>query len=335
MSASKPLFLCTLCILLHAQDAPTTFSTDVRVVNLFATVHDDHGQVVRNLTKNDFTLEEDGRPQTIRYFSQESDLPLTVGLLIDTSLSQRRVLGEERSASYRFLSQVLRPEKDRAFVVHFDREVELLQDLTSSRQKLDDALSELETPTPGQGYGGGRHGGPGMGHPGMGHRGGGGTLLYDSVLLASEEVIQKLPGRKAIILLTDGVDNGSKVSLAHAIESAQRADALVYSILFSDREMPGGRGRNYHGGYAGGNSGVDGKKVLQRLSRETGGSFFEVSDKHPISAIYTQLEQELRSQYSVGYTPDSQAGPGYRKIHLAAKQPGLVVETRDGYYASR
>jgi VWFA-related protein len=319
--------MCMLCTALYAQDAPTTFSTDVRVVNLFATVHDDHGHVVRNLTADDFTLEEDGRPQTIRYFSQESDLPLTLGLLIDTSLSQRRVLGEERAASYRFLSQVLRPDKDRAFVIHFDREVELLQDLTSSRQKLDDALAELETPSRGPRYGGGRHGGSGMGH----HGGGGGTLLYDSVLLASDELMRKLSGRKALILLTDGVDNGSKVSLARAIESAQRADALVYSILFSDREMPGGRGRNY-GGY----SSVDGKKILQRLSRETGGSFFEVSDSKPISAIYTQLEEELRSQYSVGYTSDQPgAGPGYRKIHLATKQPGLRVEARDGYYASR
>ena len=117
--------------------------------------------------------------------------------------------------------------------------------------------------------------------------------------------------------------------MSHAIESAQRADALVYSILFSDREMSGGRGRN-RGGY----SSVDGKKVLQRLSQETGGSFFEVSDNKPISTIYTQLEEELRSQYSVGYTPDqADSGPGYRKIHLAAKRPGLLVETRAGYYA--
>jgi VWFA-related protein len=324
MWISKRLLLCILCTVLYAQDAPTTFSTDVRVVNLFATVHDAQGHVVRNLTKDDFTLEEDGRPQTIRYFSQESDLPLTVGLLIDTSLSQRRVLGEERSASYRFLSQVLRPEKDRAFVIHFDRQVELLQDLTSSRQKLDAALGELETPTRGQGYGGGRHGGPGAGR-----WRGGGTQLYDSVLLASDEMMRKLSGRKALILLTDGVDTGSKVSLTQAIESAQRANAQTYSILFSDAEMQSGRRRD-HGRY----SGVDGKQVLQRLSRETGGSFFEASDKHPISAIYTQLEEELRNQYSVGYTPDSETGPGYRKIHLAAKQPGLLVETRDGYYAS-
>jgi len=329
MSTSKPLYLWILsAAILCAQDA-TTFSADVRVVNLFATVHDAQGRVVRNLTADDFTLEEDGRPQTIRYFSHESDLPLTLGLLIDTSLSQRRVLGEERSASYRFLSQVLRPDKDRAFVIHFDREVELLQDLTSSRQKLDDALAELEIPTRAP-RSGGRRGGPDAGR-----WRGGGTRLYDSVLLASEEVIRKderkLSGRKALILLTDGVDTGSKVTLARAIESAQRADALVYSILFSDPEMQSDRRQDYRGRY----SGVDGGQILQRLSRETGGSFFEVSDNKPISAIYAQLEEELRSQYSVGYTPDGDASPGYRKIHLATKQPGLLVETRDGYYSSK
>jgi len=326
MPRSKQLFLWILsasCSVLSAQDPATTFSTDVRVVNLFATVQDSQGHVVHNLTKEDFTLEEDGRPQTIRYFSQESDLPLTVGLLVDTSLSQRRVLGEERSASYRFLSQVLRPEKDRAFVIHFDREVELLQDLTSSRQKLQDALTQLETPARDRGR---RRGGPDVGH-----FGGAGTELYDSVLLASDELMRKLSGRKALILLTDGVDNGSKVGLTRAIESAQRADALVYSILFSDREMPGGRGGNRHGGYY---SPVDGKKVLERLSRETGGSFFEVSDSRPISDIYTQLEEELRNQYILGYTPEQAGnGPGYRKIHLAAKPAGLLVETRDGYYS--
>jgi VWFA-related protein len=325
MLTHKLLFLCILCQSLFAQEPAATFSTDVRVVNLFATVHDGEGHVVRNLTRDDFTLDEDGRPQTIRYFSQESDLPLTVGLLVDTSLSQRRVLGEERSASYRFLNQVLRPDKDRAFVIHFDREVELLQDLTSSRQKLQDALSQLETPArdPGRVR---SHGGPDVGH----FRGAG-TELYDSVLLASDELMRKLSGRKALILLTDGVDNGSKVGLARAIESAQRADALLYPILFSDREIPGGRSGNHRGGYY---SPVDGKKVLQRLSRETGGSFFEVSDSRPISAIYTQLEEELRNQYSVGYTPNqAAAGPGYRKVHLAARQLGLLVETRDGYYS--
>jgi VWFA-related protein len=136
--------------------------------------------MVQNLTKDDFTLEEDGRPQAIRYFSRETDLPLTLGLLIDTSMSQRRVLGQERTASYRFLDQVLREDKDKAFVIHFDREVELLEDLTSSRKKLEAALTSLETPQPQQrgGSGGGGYPGSGGGHPGShGGRRGGGTIL--------------------------------------------------------------------------------------------------------------------------------------------------------------
>jgi VWFA-related protein len=317
---SKQLFLYTLsslvvCGLVYAQDA-TTFSTDVRVVNLFATVHDSQGRLVYNLTKDDFKLEEDGHPQTIRYFSQESGLPLTVGLLVDTSISQRRVLAEEHTASYRFLGQVLRTDQDRAFVIHFDRVVELLQDLTSSRERLSDALAHLQTPRR---------------QPGKPSWSQGGTDLYDSVLLASEEVIQKdeviqkQPGRNALILLTDGVDNGSKIDLSRAIESAQRADTLVYSILFSDR-----------GAYDGVYASMAGKKALQRISHETGGSFFEVSASQPISAVYMRLEEELRDQYSIGYTSDrTDAKPGYRKIQLAAKRPGLLVETRDGYYATR
>src|ERR1700680_2485936 len=129
----------------------TIFTASVNVVNVFATVRDRQGKIVRNLTKDDFSLEEDGRPQTIRYFSQETDLPLTLGLLVDTSGSQRRLVGQERTASYRFLDQVLREDKDRAFVIHFDHDVELLEDLTSSHRKLDAALAELETPAqPGQ-----------------------------------------------------------------------------------------------------------------------------------------------------------------------------------------
>jgi VWFA-related protein len=323
MFVRKHLFLwmllpAVMCPMVYAQDAATTFSTDVRVVNLFATVRDAQGHVVHRLTKDDFILEEDGRPQTIRYFSQESGLPLTLGLLVDTSISQRRVLGEERTASYRFLSQVLRPDQDRAFVIHFDRDVELLQDLTSSREKLGDALAQLETPdrrarkvrTPG---------GPNIGRWALG-----GTALYDSILLASDELMRKQSGRKALILLTDGVDNGSKIGLSHAIESAQRADTLIYSILFTDPPA-------YDGVYAS----ATGKKAMQRISRETGGAFFEVSETNPISAIYTQLEEELRNQYSIAYTSDrTDPAPGYRKIHLAAKQSGLSLETRDGYYTS-
>jgi VWFA-related protein len=309
MWISKLLWVCTLPLLAHAQD----FTTDVRVVNLFAIVRDDQGRLVHDLTKDDFTLEEEGRPQIIRYFSQETGLPLTLGVLVDTSISQRRLLAEERTSSYRFLNQVLRSDRDRAFVMHFDREVELLQDLTPVREKLADALARLAVPRPVP------HG-----------RDPGGTALYDAVLLASQEVIQKDGGmrnqsRKALVLLTDGVDNGSKVGLFAAIEAAQRADTLVYSILFSDR-------RAYDGVYAS----MAGKKALQRVSQETGGTFFEVSESKPISTIYMRLEEELRDQYSIGYTSDrAGAGAGYRKIHLAAKRPGLSVETRDGYYVNR
>ncbi len=228
-------------LLLLAQEA-ATFSSDVRVVNLFATVRDSQGRMVHNLTKDDFILEEDGRPQTIRYFSQESGLPLTIGLLVDTSISQKRVLAEERTASYRFLMQVLRPDQDRAFVIHFDRQVELLQDLTASRERLDQALARLQTPKlPSR-----KKGDPKIGRWALG-----GTDLYDSVLLASEELLSKQSGRKALVLLTDGVDNGSKIGLFQAIQSAQRADTLVYSILFSDRDA-------YDGTFAS----ASGKKAL-------------------------------------------------------------------------
>ena len=325
--------------LLRAQQ-DSTFSTEVNVVNVFATVRDKKGQIVRNLTKDDFTLAEDGRPQTIRYFSQESGLPLTLGLLVDTSMSQRRVLGKEKDASYRFMDQVLREDKDHAFLIHFDHEVELLQDLTVSKKKLEDALGKMEAPEFERHAGGG---GGGYGRRGGGHHGGG-TSLYDSILLASDELMKKQSGRKAVIALTDGVDNGSKVTLTSAIESAQRADTLVYSILFADQDAYGAMG---HGGYGGGHRGggggypggrqgsrTDGKPILQRLSRETGGGFFEVSKKESIEKIYDQIQEELRNQYSIGYTSDQPDASGkYHKIQLSTKKPDLIVQTRDGYYA--
>ena len=345
-------------------EGTATFSTGVKVVNLFANVRNKKGEIVRDLTKEDFLLDEDGRPQTIRYFAQESGLPLTLGLLVDTSGSQRNVLAEERSASYRFLEQVLREDKDLAFVIHFDFEVELLQDLTSSRQKLEKALELLEVPSQpqmrrqgGGGYpGGGGNGGGiqlpgGIGFPGGGRRGGGrrpggqpgpggqqrrragGTSLYDAVELAADELMKKQRGRKALILLSDGVDNGSKLTLSDAVEAAQRADTLVYGILFADKEMFGGFGAGGRGRMGG--NGVDGKKVLQTISQETGGRFFEVSKKEPIGKVYEAIEEDLRHQYSLGYTPDrTEETRAYRKIHLVTRQKGLIVQTREGYYPS-
>src|SRR5271157_2265367 len=340
---------------LLAQETPT-FSSDVKVVNVLATVRDKHGQIVNNLTKDDFKLQQDGQPQNIRYFAKVNDLPLTLGLLVDTSMSQRRVLEQERSASYSFLENLMREDKDKAFVVHFDWDVELLQDLTSSRQKLNAALEKLDNPRFAPGYGGG--GGSGGGYPGGGggHHGGGGTTLYDAVFLGSDELMQKQQGRKALIILSDGVDTGSRVSLNRAIESAQRANTLVYSILYADPDAyghqgyPGMGGMGRHGGWGGGGMGrgpggggypqqashPDGKKVLQQISRETGGRFFEVSKKEPINQIYTQIEEELRNQYSLGYTPDKAvAGAGYHKITLTTTNKDLTVQTREGYYAEQ
>lgn len=307
-----------------------TFSAEVKVVNVLATARDKKGEIVRNLNKQDFFLEEDGRPQTIRYFSQETDLPLTLGLVVDTSGSQRRVLGEERSASFRFLEQVLREDKDLAFVIHFDSEVELLQDLTSSRRQLESALDQLQMPQPRPMNR--------RGWPGPRGRRPGGTSLYDAVFLASDELMKKQAGRKAVIVLSDGVDNSSRMTLAEAVESAQRADTLVYSIRFFDEQAYGGgfgpRLGRRRGPAARFPQPPNGKKILEQISKATGGGFFEVSKKHSIDQIYSHIQEELRHQYSLGYTPDrSDDGPGYRRIRLTTRQKGLVVQARDGYYA--
>ncbi len=356
---------------LRAQEPAATIAVDVKVVTLPVTVRDKHGKIVRDLTKDDFTLQEDGRPQTIRYFSQDSNLPLTLGLLVDTSRSQTNVLDAERNASRSFFDQMLVQPKDKAFLIHFDREVELLQDLTSSREKLQAALELLKTPSDRE-----RSNDPNDSddsRSGSGSHHGGGTQLYDAVFLASNELMKKQQGRKALIILSDGVDRGSKTYLESAIESAQRADTVVYSIYFADShrdegQRPGGMGRGGGGGgwpgggggWPGGGGGypggggrggrggggqrhpeeqhADGKKILQRVSKETGGRFFEVSKKQTVGEIYDSIVEELRTQYNMGYTPDKDsAATGYHHIQLQVKRKDkdLSVQTREGYYADR
>jgi VWFA-related protein len=328
---------------------------------VLATVRDKHGKILPNLAQSDFVLTEDGRPQTIRYFTKDTDLPLTLGLLVDTSLSQRRVLDQERTASHSFLDQMVREDKDKAFVIHFDKEVELLQDLTGSHEKLEAAVDSLETPQLVRASSGSNDPNDTSDDPnsgrGSGRRfNGAGTLLYDAVYLASDELMKKQEGRKALIILSDGVDRGSKESLETAIETAQKSDTVVYSILFKDDETDqnnrGGFGYpRIGGGGMGGPMGgggrrgggqrypqeprVDGKKILERISKETGGQLFEVSKKEPIDQIYSQIEEELRNQYSLGYTPDKSPAdsPGYRKIQLTVKQKDATVQARQGYYA--
>src|SRR6202142_1352865 len=236
-----------------APNAAATIAIDVKVVTLPVTVRDKHGKIIRDLTKDDFTLQEDGRPQTIKYFSQDTNLPLTLGLLVDTSRSQTNVLDAERNASRSFLEQMLVQEKDKAFLIHFDREVELLQDLTSSREKLQAALDLLKAPSDRERSNDPND--PSNSPSGSGSHHGGGTQLYDAVFLASNELMKKQPGRKALIILSDGVDRGSKTYLEGASEPAQGADTIIYSIYFADqhredegdRQRQGGMGRG--GGY--------------------------------------------------------------------------------------
>lgn len=323
-------------------------AVEVKTVSVLATVRDRHGKIVPDLTRESFKLEEDGKQQTIDYFAKESDLPLRMGLLVDTSLSQRRVLEQERTASYSFLDDLLRPEKDVAAVINFDFDVTLLQDFTSSRRKLQAAFQQLENPRidsqRGQGGQGGYPGGRG-GHGGGGHgRGGagGGTHLYDAVYLAADELMSKTQGRKALVILSDGVDHGSKETLGEAIEAAQRADTVVYSILFADPEGYGfshGGGMGSYGGHGGHGGGypqqhehVDGKKILEQISKSTGGRLFEVSKKETVDKIYSTIEEELRNQYSLGYTPGKDSAPGYHKIALSTYNKDLKVQARDGYY---
>ena len=319
---------------LPGQEQPR-IAVEVKTVSVLATVRDRHGKIVPDLAKDDFLLDEDGRPQVINYFAREKDLPLRLGLLVDTSLSQRRVLDQERGASYAFLDNLLRADKDVAAVVNFDRDVTLLQDFTSSRPKLQAALQQLETPRMDtQGVRGPNPRGTGGG------RRGGGTLLYDAVYLASDELMSKQKGRKALIILSDGVDHGSKETLAQAIETAQRADTIVYSILFSDEAAYshyGGHGMGPYGGHGGRyppqQERPDGKKVLEQLSKQSGGRLFEVSKKEPVDKIYADIEEELRNQYSLGYTPEKHLQPGYHKIHLSTHNKDLRVQARDGYYS--
>jgi len=291
-----------------AQDEQPTFKSEVRVVDVLATVRNKKGAFVSDLGRDDFSLLENGRSQVIKYFSRQTDLPLTIGLMIDTSMSQKRVMEAERIASYTFLEQVLREKKDQVFIMQFDLSPILRQELTSSFLKLSDALQRVDTPNMND----------------LHSQTGGGTMLYDAMLKASKEIMATQTGRKALIVLSDGVDTGSEASVMDAIAAALKADTLIYSILFSDE--------GFYGAFGGG----DGRGVLARMARETGGGFFEVSKKQSLDAIFAQLQEELRSQYNIGYVSDQPVSISeFRKIQLTTRQKGLTVQARGRYWAQR
>lgn len=285
-----------ICALAKAQQA--TFSTGVNVVNVLVTVRDKQGQLVKGLAKNDFKLEDDGRTQPIRYFSPQADQPLMLGLLIDVSGSQRTVLAKQRRASQQFIDQVLRPQ-DRAFFVRFDRRIELLDNL--SQLEIDPKESSAR-----------------------------GTALYDAIISAARGLADQ-PGRKALIVLSDGYDTSSSAPLSAAVETAQRADALIYSIRFLDRDVFAFQVPASQGG-----SPVprEGRKALERIARETGGSYFDLAAAETLEKIYSRIEDELRNQYSLGFTPVNPR-PGYRKIRVSVKRKGVTIQARDGYFPAQ
>ncbi|MBZ5729322.1 MAG: VWA domain-containing protein [Acidobacteriia bacterium] len=320
----RPFLLLALGAALLAQTPPQskppdelpTIKVDVDVVSVLASVRDKRGGLVANLEKNDFTVLEDGKPQPIKYFTRETDLPLTIGLLVDVSRSQENLIGIERSAASQFFTQVLR-KKDEAFLISFGEESELLQDYTASPRLLNAGLDRLRVSSGVSGLG------PGPVPTASQPRG---TVLYDAVYLAASEKLRGEVGRKVIVVITDGVDEGSRLTIAKAVEAAQKADAVIYSIDYAD---PVFYGRFGGFGMTGG-----GESALHKLSDETGGHVYKVDRKHTLDMVFKELQDEMRSQYSIGYTPlnDSKDG-SYRRLEIKLSSKDLKAQARKGYYA--
>ena len=297
------------------EDAAPAIQVDVNLVNILASVRDKHNALIPNLSKDDFALTEDGQPQVIKYFARETDLPLTIGLLIDVSGSQSNLIEVERRAAYEFFSSVLK-KKDMAFLISFGESAELLQDFTGSPRLLQAGLERLRVNSGVTGI----HPGPvpTISQPR-------GTILYDAVYLASFDRLSHEVGRKAIVLITDGVDQGSRLKIEEAIKAAQRSDAVIYSIYYVDPSA------YYDHGYFGGVS----DSALKRMSEETGGRMFRVDKKHTLPDIFNELQQEMGSQYAITYTPANEKRDGsYRRVELKTKDRAFKVQARKGYYAS-
>jgi VWFA-related protein len=286
---------------LNPAPAPSVIRMDVDLVNLLCTVRDKRGAYVADLSKDDFAVLDDGRRQTITHFGREVDSPLTVALLLDVSGSVTNVLDLEKAAAKRFFANVLRPG-DAALLVGFAQYVLVWQDLTSSREHLENALESAGpmAPLP-------------EGPPAHG-----GTLLRDAVNLVATQKLKRLAGRKTIVLITDGEDNGSRIGMDEAIKAAQEADAVIYGIHYEDSDVA--RGTGLH--------------VLERMSEPTGGRSFHVDHKMTLDRIFAAIEEEMRNQYGIGYAfPEQSRNGAFHKVEVKALKPGLKVQTRDGYYA--
>src|SRR5712671_1861414 len=294
-----------------------TVKVNVNVVGLFFNVKDKHGALIPNLTKDDFQVFEDGALQTIKYFAAESNLPLTLGMLIDSSGSQRNVLDMEKQVGGAFLRQIL-TDKDEAYVIDFNVDAELVQDFTRDVHRLQAAMNKVKINT---GYVTGPL--PGAGGGPVPTANSPGTVLYDAVYLSAHDMLAKEVGRKAMILLTDGEDEGSRLKIKDAIEAAQKADAICYVLLIADRGFYGFGG--YHGDFE-----------MKKLTQETGGRVIEVGNKiEKLRQAFDQISQELRSQYNAGYVPTNTARDGsFRKVEIKPKQGDYKIQARSGYYAT-
>ena len=292
-----------------------TIRVDVDVVNVLCTVKDRKGKLVNTLTKEDFKIFEDGKRQQIRYFSRETNLPLTLGLLVDTSVSQWRLVPAEQEAAEIFFRRMI-GRQDLAFLISFDSEVDLLQDLTGSHVLLRRALDRLRVNSPTPATPLPTTQGP---FPGLRVEG---THFYDAVYLAAREKLSREVGRKAIVVISDGQDQGSKVKSRKAIEAAHKAGVIIYGILFYDPR--------FYGRY-----GYSGNRALKKMSKETGGRMIEVRRSRDLSAAFEEISQELRSQYSLGYTSSNPRRDGsFRKLRVKTRGKGLRVQARKGYYAT-
>lgn len=293
------------------QEKEPVFRQNVNLVSLFVNVKDKHGALVPKLTRDGFEVFEDGKPETIKYFSAETNQPLTLGILIDSSLSMKRMLGDEQVIAGNFVRQVI-TEKDLAFVISFDITVDLLQDLTSNAHLLRTGLEKAKVNV-GSGAASGR---PGLGQGPFPISNPKGTLLYDAIYLGSSDILSKQVGRKAIVILTDGVDQGSRTKLREAIEAAQKADVICYVLLMFDPEY----GSDMHD--------------MSQVAEQTGGRAISVGSKpEKLSKAFAEISDELRSQYSIGYTPvNSKHDGSFRRIEVKSKD-GYKIQSRKGYYA--
>ncbi|MEO8025946.1 MAG: VWA domain-containing protein [Bryobacteraceae bacterium] len=298
------------CILpLVAQDE-SVIKVDVNLVNLLFTVKNKGGGLVANLEKDAFQVYENGQKQEIKNFVRETNLPLTIGLLVDVSGSQENLMGIERSAAGQFFEKVL-GKKDIAFLITFGAEAELLQDSTNSARLLRKGLDQMRLSVPLSAI-----------HPGPIPQSGPvkGTIMYDAVYLAAGEKLKGEVGRKAIVLITDGGDNGSRYRISEAIEAAQKADTIIYSIYYADPQF-----QSMFGG---------GEGNLKKMSEETGGRVFHVDRRHSLDECFRELQDEMRSQYSLSYTPTNPARDGtFRKVEIKLAQKDMKVQARKGYYA--